>query len=261
MLLALDAGNSNITVGVFDAQQLIMQWRLRTIHEQTADEWGILFRNLFALAGLQLDRIQGMAIASVVPPLEEPLRKMAQRYFSLEPLFLTHGIDLGISLRIDNPREAGADRLANAVAGFHLYGGPCVVVDLGTAINFDVVSAKGEFLGGIICPGIGMAAQGLFSKTARLPLVDFREPAQLIGANTVDCIQSGLYYSTVGAIDGIFERLVAELGPGTHCVATGGQAALVAKGSRFIKTVDEALTLEGLRLVWERNPRAVQAGG
>ncbi len=212
MLLALDAGNSNITIGAFEETRLIGRWRLRTIHEQTADEWGVLMRNLFALASLDLARVDGIIIASVVPTLDAPLRAMAQRYFQTTPLFVTPDTDIGLKVLYDNPREVGADRVVNGVAAFHRYGGPSVVVDLGTTINFDVVSANAEYLGGMICPGIGMSISGLFAKTARLPMVDLREPDRLIGKNTVSSIQSGLYYGFAGLIDGIVGRVVAELG-------------------------------------------------
>lgn len=223
------------------------------MHEQTADEWGILLRNLFALASLDSAGIDGIIIASVVPPLDSTLAAMARHYFDTEALFVTPETDTGLTIRYDNPREVGADRVVNGVAAYHLYGGPCVVVDLGTAITFDAISAKAEYLGGVICAGIAISIEALFAKTARLPLVDFREPARLIGTNTVGSMQSGLYYGAIGKIDGILERMIAELGPDTRAIATGGQARLIVRGSRYLKIIDDDLTLKGLELIWERN--------
>src|SRR5712671_2139704 len=253
MLLALDAGNTNITIGAFANGQLTGRWRLRTIRDQTPDEWGILMRNLFSLSALDLSQVHGVVISSVVPAVDQPLTAMAERYFDRQPMFVTPATDTGIKVLYDNPREVGADRVVNAVAGFHKYGGPCVIVDLGTTINFDIVSAKAEFLGGVICPGIGMSISGLFAKTARLPMVDFREPEKLIGANTVGSITSGLYYGFIGMIDGIVERVTAELGKDTKTVATGGQGHAITRASRLVKIYDEDLTLHGLRLIWQRN--------
>lgn len=253
MLLALDAGNTNVTIGAFEDGKLTGDWRLRTVRDQTSDEWGLLLRNLFAVAGLDTSRVDGIIIASVVPPLDARLAEMAGKYFHAEPMFITPDTDVGLRICYDNPREVGADRVVNGVAAYYKYGGPCVVVDLGTAITFDAISANAEYLGGVIAAGIGISIDALFSKTARLPLVDFREPAKVIGTNTVASMQSGFYYGALGMIDGIVERMTAALGPGTRVIATGGQAPLVARGSRYIKEINENLTLEGLQLIWNRN--------
>ncbi len=233
-----------------------MHWRLRTIREQTADEWGVLLRNLFLLANLGLELIDGIIIASVVPPIDDRLAEMAVRYFGREPMFVNVGTDTGIRILYENPSDVGADRIVNAFAAFREYGGPCVVVDLGTAITFDVVSADAEYLGGVICPGLGISMEALFQKAARLTPVDFREPTKLIGTSPTSSMQSGFYYGALGTIDGILERLTAELGSHTTCIATGGQADLIARGSKFLRAVDPDLTLKGLQLLWQRNQKS-----
>ncbi len=255
MLLALDAGNTNITIGVFRDGELAHRWRLRTVHDQTEDEWGVLFRNLFSLARLDFSTIHGVIVSSVVPPLDPTLQAMARDYFHHEALFVTADTDTGLDIVYDNPREVGADRIVNGVAAYKKYGGPCVVVDLGTAITFDAVSADAKYLGGVICPGIGVSVAALYAKAARLPMVDFREPEKLIGTNTVGSMQSGLYYGAIEMIDGILERLVEQLGGETKTVATGGQAELIVRGSRHLREVNDGLTPEGLQLIWERNNR------
>ena len=253
MLLALDAGNSNITIGAYEGKRLVAHWRLRTVHEQTADEWGILLHNLFGPAGLDIESVSGIIIASVVPPIDSTLAFMTERYFHTKAMFVGPRTDLGLTIRYDNPYEVGADRLVNGVAGFQKYGGPCVVVDLGTTINFDVISKDAEYLGGAIAVGIGIAIDALFSKTARLPLVDFRPPKSVVGTNTQASMRSGLYFGAIGMIDGILERIIEKMGPETKAVATGGQAHMIVSGSRYLKEVDEHLTLDGLRMIWERN--------
>jgi type III pantothenate kinase len=233
MLLALDAGNSNITIGAFEGSKLIRRWRVRTIYEQTADEWGVLMRNLL-LSSPKSDDVDGIVIASVVPKLDQALAVMGERYFGITPLFVTADTDIGIEVKYNNPMELGPDRVVNAVAAFHLYGGPAVVVDIGTTINFDVVSARGEYLGGVISPGFGMCIQGLFAQTARLPMVDLQQPASVIGRNTIECIQSGLYYGFASMIDGILERVMAESGDQTTVIAIGGQARQIATVLRLV---------------------------
>jgi type III pantothenate kinase len=302
MLLALDVGNTNTTLGLYkldgetagspatgsgrggaekagspatggsesrgrggaDKPELAAHWRVTTHRAQTVDEYGIFFVNLFEMHGMAPSQVTDIIIASVVPPVDSILRQVCETYFHVEPLFVEPGIKTGMTLLIDNPSELGADRIADCIAAYERYGGPCIVVDFGTATKFEVISARGEYLGGAIAPGLGLSADALFNRAARLSRVDIKRPAKVIGTNTVSHLQSGLYFGYIGLVDGIIERIISELGAELgekqgkppRVIASGGLARMIAADSRYIHEIDDLLTLDGLRILFERNRSA-----
>jgi type III pantothenate kinase len=271
MLLAVDVGNTNTVLGLYrleddpaatttgtpkaagERAELAAHWRITTHRAQTVDEYGVFFVNLFEMHGMSPSQVSHIIISSVVPPLDSTLRQVCETYFHVQPLFVEPGIKTGMQVLVDNPTELGADRLADCIAAFERYGGPCIVVDFGTATKFEVISERGEYLGGAIAPGLGLSAEALFSRAARLSRVDIKRPAKVIGTNTVAHLQSGLYYGYIGLVDGLLERIFAELGQKPQVIATGGLARMIAADSRYIAKIDDLLTIDGLRILFERN--------
>jgi type III pantothenate kinase len=250
-LLVVDLGNTNLVLGVYRGAELINSWRLATARERTADEYGILARQLVGDA-IHND-LEGAIVASVVPPLNSAMTFMIRKYFGIEPLFVEPGVKTGIAIHVDNPAEVGADRIVNCAAAHEKYGGPTVIVDFGTATTFDVVTANAEFVGGVIAPGLNISAEALFARAARLPRVDIRRPDHVIGTNTVVNMQSGIYFGYLGLVDGILARIRNEVPNLKRVVATGGLATLFAEDSEHIDEVDPELTLQGLKIIYDRN--------
>ena len=257
MLLAIDAGNTNITLGLFRGQELIAQWRLLTERERTSDEYEADVRSVFERAGMDRKNVEGVAIASVVPQLDHALRQVAAS-FSVQPLFVDHTTDTGLKLLYHPPSALGADRIVDGVAAMNKYGTPCIVVDFGTATTFNAINQNNEFLGGAISPGLFTCAEALFQRAAKLPRVEFARPRDAIGSSTVEAMQSGLYYGYAGLVDGVIEHMLENMGPVSRIVATGGLAPLIAEASKYVDTIDETLTLDGLRIVYERNRASIK---
>ena len=252
MLLVIDAGNTNITLGVFEGEDLVAQWRMVTDHDKRADEYASDLRGLFESKNVEPGKVVAVVIASVVPPLDQTLARMIEDCFQLTPLFVNHTVDTGLKILYESPADVGADRIVDAVAAVTKYGAPCIVVDFGTATTFNAVNAASEYLGGVIVPGIMISAEALFLRAAKLPRVEIKRPEKVIGSSTVGAMQSGLYHGYAALVDGVLEKMIAEMDTKPHVIATGGLAPLIANASRLIEKVDGTLTLDGLRLVYER---------
>lgn len=253
MLLAIDIGNTNIVIGVFDGENQVANWRVGTNSRITSDEYAMIFKDLFGFAGLEFRQIRGVIISSVVPPILPVMSAMSRTYFGIEPMIVTSEIKTGITIRYDNPRELGADRIVNAAAAYRFYGGPLIIVDFGTATTFCAITKKGEYLGGAITPGIKISAEALFQRASKLPRFELAKPSRVIGGDTITAMQAGILYGYAGLVDGIVERMKKELSPEAKVIATGGLAELVSPETKTIQEIRPQLTLEGLRLLFEIN--------
>jgi len=260
MLLVIDVGNTNTVLGVYDEEVLVDHWRIATEKGKTADEWGIMFRDLFQFDQIDIRDFEGLIISSVVPPVLDMLQGMAEKYFHIKPLIIGPDIDTGMVIAYESPSEVGADRIVNAVAAYNRHKRSLIVVDFGTATTFDYVSSKGEYRGGAIAPGIGISAEALFQRTSKLPRVEIIKPKQVIGRNTVCSMQSGIFFGYVGLVDGIVRRMKKEVRSNPKVIATGGLAGLIANESETIEEVNEYLPLEGLRIIYGRNQKKNKKG-
>ena len=256
MIFTMDIGNTNIKTAMFDGERMAGYWRVSTNRTYTSDEYGSLFEQLINRTGLSTKDAEGIIISSVVPTINFTIEHMCRDYFGQQPMILGPGVKTGISVRYENPREVGSDRIANAVAAYEEYGAPVIYIDFGTATTFGVVDEGGVFLGGCICPGIKLASEALGSGTAKLPHFELARPDSVIGRTTLANLQSGMYYGYVGLVVYLVRKMKQELGKGAAVVATGGMAQMIAEESRVIDHVDGTLTLKGLRLIWEKNMKA-----
>lgn len=256
LLLVIDVGNTNIVFGVYQDKELLYDWRISTDKDRTSDEYGLLFEQIFKYHNIDIKEVEDIIISSVVPTLMHTLPTMSMKYFGKDPIVIGPGVKTGMNIKYDNPREVGADRIVNAVAAYEKYGGPLIIVDFGTAITFCCVNKEGDYLGGAIMPGIRISAEALFMRTAKLPKVEISKPDKVIAKNTINSIQSGLVYGYIGAVDYIIEKMIEDMNGNKkdiNVIATGGFSNLIASESKYVKKIDKMLTLEGLRIIYERN--------
>lgn len=256
MLLVIDVGNTNIVLGIFKGKKLVYDWRISTDREKTADEYGLMLMQIMDSQNIKIDNINDIIISSVVPNIMDIFPEICEKYFNIKPIIIGPGVKTGMNILYDNPKEVGADRIVNGVAAFEKYGGPLIAVDLGTAITFDVINQKGDYLGGAICPGVKISADALFQRASKLPKVEILKPEKIIGKNTVNSMQAGLFYGYVGMIDYIIENIIKEMNfsvEDVKVIATGGYSRLFLNESKYIQKIDQMLTLDGLRIIYERN--------